>query len=73
MSAVTTLKNDEQDFDKAEKRKTKGAAAADDASDDEDDDDAEFLARMRNRSDPAVKMLHNLGFGDGDEEPSEVA
>ena len=72
MSAVTTLKNDEQDFDKAEKRKTKGAAA-DDASDDDDDDDAEFLARMRNRSDPAVKMLHNLGFGDGDEEPSEVA
>ena len=55
------------------REKKKKGAASDNASDDEDDDDAEFLARMRNRSDPAVKMLHNLGFGDGDEEPSEVA
>ena len=69
MSAATILKNDEQDFDKAEERKTK----ADNAGDDEDDDDAEFLARMRNRSDPATKMLHKLGFGDADDEPSEVA
>ena len=44
-----------------------------DTSDDEDD--AEFLVKMKNKSDPAVKMLHKLGFGEGDEEeePSEVA
>ena len=29
--------------------------------------------KMKDKSDPAVKMLHKLGFGDGDEEPSEVA
>ena len=43
MSAVTTLKNDEQEFDKdAGMTKTKGAAA-DLASDDEDEVD--FLAK----------------------------
>ena len=72
MSAVTTLKKDEQEFGKDEAG-GRGKAKHEDASDDEDGE-AEFLARMRNdRGDPAVKMLHKLGFGDGDEEPSEVA
>ena len=45
MSAVTTLKNDEQEFDKdAGMTKTKGAAAAADLASD-DEDEAEFLAK----------------------------
>ena len=71
MSAVTTLKKDEQDFGKDE------AAGRGDKSkegEDDSDDEEEFMARMRNkRGDPAVRMLNKLGFGDGDEEPSEVA
>ena len=71
MSAVTTLKKDEQDFGTGEAARR--GKSRDDDSDDEEAE-AEFLARMRKgRGDPAVKMLHKLGFGDGDEEPSEVA
>ena len=73
MSAVTTLKKDEQDFGKAEAAAGRGKAKARQHEDDSDDEE-EFMVRMRNeRGDPAVRMLHNLGFGDGDEEPSEVA
>ena len=73
MSAVTTLKKDEQDFGKDEAG-GRGGKAKRDGEDDSDDDEEEFMARMRNkRGDPAVRMLNKLGFGDGDEEPSEVA
>ena len=64
-------KNDERDFGNKEERKKKADNASDE--EEEEEDDEEFLARMRNRGDPAVKMLHKLGFGDADEEPSEVA
>ena len=72
MSAVTTLKKDEQDFG-GDEAAGRGKSKEGDASDDEDGE-AELMERMRNaRGDPAMRMLHKLGFGDGDEEPSEVA
>ena len=74
MSAVTTLKKDEQDFGGDEAAAGRGKSKKEgDASDDEDGE-AELMERMRNaRGDPAMRMLHKLGFGDGDEEPSQVA
>ena len=73
MSAVTTLKKDEQDFGRDEAAGRGKSKKEGDASDDEDAE-AELMERMRNaRGDPAMRMLHKLGFGDGDEEPSEVA
>ena len=60
MSAVTTLKKDEEEFGDGEAKKGKGHD--DDDSDDEDDEEL-FLKLRQQRNDPAVKVLAQWNLG----------